>query len=141
MLATENVKYASLIAIAIAVFVSLAIAAVGALYIYQVMYKEENQKILYLAGAGGIVFVAAVVFFIVIYYVAMVILEPGNTAVEVKNADEVLPKVAMTRVTMLGLFSALLMKVFGKKTEEKQAVASNTVTIQSEADEIVNSLN
>jgi len=130
---SENVANGELIALACTVFITVA----GFLYLVYFFYLQLADDLLTIGEMViyvTLAFIGSIFGYFIIYAIALSLFMPGNVIQPVAPADEsiITVNVMASRMTGFAIFSALLVKLCGKKpqTEKKKdetaAVASVT---------------
>ena len=133
---SENVENGDLIALACAVFITVA-GFLYVVYFFYLQYAVENlltfgDLVIYVTLA----FIGAIFGYFIVYAMALSVFMPGNVIQPVAPADEsiVTVNVMASRMTGFAIFSALLVKLCGKRPQTEQK-KDETAAVASVAEE------
>jgi len=135
---SENTEGAGFIAILVATILFFAVAGATAFIAFSMSNDNsaDGQTIAIWVGGGAL---ASIIVFLLTWWILLAILQPGNVVWPVTPADEAVKTVSATNLSIFGLVSFALYKLFGKKKAEKKEVKEET-SAEAEVDELINSI-
>jgi hypothetical protein len=138
---SEDIENGDLYALGLAVFGTVFAAIVGGYYLYTEWDTQSGQ---YWAGVIGAGVVGLVIGFFILRWFLLLMFMPGNVIWEVTPADDAVVTVEAMggRLTILGLISAALMKIYRKAPAavEQESETAVTEAAPAEDDTQTNSL-
>ena len=75
-----------------------------------------------------------------LWWIMLLVLQPGNIVWNVTPGEEAIKQVSATNVTIFGLISFALYKLFGKKKAEEKKEVQAEENAETEIDELINSI-